>query len=36
MVTTPFTVGNMVKTIDKVTLADTGKFLRYDGATEPW
>src|SRR5262249_39689879 len=33
---TAFTVGNMVKTIDKVTIADTGRFLRYDGATEPW
>lgn len=36
MLETSFTVGNMVKTIDKVTIADTGRFLRYDGATEPW
>lgn len=36
MLTMPFTVGHMIATIDKVTLADTGKFLRYDGATEPW
>jgi len=26
----------MIKTIDKATLADTGRFLRYDGVTEPW
>lgn len=36
MLETSFTVQNMVNTIDKVTLADTGRFLRYDGATEPW
>jgi NAD(P)-dependent dehydrogenase (short-subunit alcohol dehydrogenase family) len=36
MLTTAFTVGNMIKTIDKATLADTGRFLRYDGAVEPW
>ena len=36
MLTTEFTVGNMVKTIDKVTIADTGKFLRYDGVPEAW
>lgn len=36
MLKTSFTVGNMVKTIAKVKIADTGKFLRYDGATEPW
>jgi NAD(P)-dependent dehydrogenase (short-subunit alcohol dehydrogenase family) len=36
MLKTSFTVGNMVKTIDKVKVADTGKFLRYDGVTEPW
>ncbi|HEY0341180.1 MAG TPA: SDR family NAD(P)-dependent oxidoreductase, partial [Steroidobacteraceae bacterium] len=36
MLKTSFTVENMIKTINKVTLADTGKFLRYDGATEPW
>jgi hypothetical protein len=36
MLTTSFTVGNMIKTIDKATLADTGRFLRYDGVTEPW
>jgi len=36
MLKTDFTVGNMVSTIDKVTLADTGKFLRYDGVPEAW
>ncbi len=36
MLTTAFTVSHMIATIDKATLADTGRFLRYDGATEPW
>ena len=36
MLKTDFTVGNMIRTIDKATLADTGRFLRYDGQTEPW
>jgi NAD(P)-dependent dehydrogenase (short-subunit alcohol dehydrogenase family) len=36
MLETSFTVGNMIGTIDKVTLADTGKFLRYDGVPEAW
>ncbi len=36
MITTSFTVENMIRTIGKVTLADTGRFLRYDGVTEPW
>ncbi|HTY92771.1 MAG TPA: SDR family NAD(P)-dependent oxidoreductase [Steroidobacteraceae bacterium] len=36
MLKTSFTVGNMIRTIGKVTVADTGKFLRYDGVTEPW
>jgi NAD(P)-dependent dehydrogenase (short-subunit alcohol dehydrogenase family) len=36
MLETSFTVGNMIKTIDAVTIADTGKFLRYDGAVEAW
>ena len=36
MLKTSFTVGNMIHTIDKVTIADTGRFLRYDGVTEPW
>ncbi len=36
MLTTAFTVGHMIETIDRVTIRDTGRFLRYDGATEPW
>ena len=36
MLETSFTVGHMIKTIDAVTLADTGKFLRYDGVAEAW
>ena len=36
MLKTSFTVENMIGTIDKVTINDTGRFLRYDGATEPW
>lgn len=36
MIKTSFTVENMVRNIDKVTIADTGKFLRYDGQVEPW
>lgn len=36
MLTTAFTVSHMIDTIDKATLADTGRFLRYDGAPEPW
>ncbi len=36
MLKTSFTVENMIKTTDKVTIKDTGQFLRYDGVTEPW
>jgi NAD(P)-dependent dehydrogenase (short-subunit alcohol dehydrogenase family) len=36
MLKTSFTVENMVRTIEKVTVADSGRFLRYDGVTEPW
>jgi NAD(P)-dependent dehydrogenase (short-subunit alcohol dehydrogenase family) len=36
MLETSFTVGNMIKTIDTVTIKDTGKFLRYDGVPEAW
>jgi NAD(P)-dependent dehydrogenase (short-subunit alcohol dehydrogenase family) len=36
MLTTSFTVENMIRTIGKVTIRDTGRFLRYDGVTEPW
>ncbi len=36
MLTTSFTVRHMIETIGKVTILDSGRFLRYDGATEPW
>ena len=36
MLEVSFTVGHMIATIDRVTIADTGQFLRYDGETEPW
>lgn len=36
MLKTSFTVENMIHTIGKVTLADSGRFLRYDGVTEAW
>ncbi|HTV78369.1 MAG TPA: SDR family NAD(P)-dependent oxidoreductase [Steroidobacteraceae bacterium] len=36
MLRTSFTVGHMIHTIARLTPADTGRFLRYDGVTEPW
>jgi hypothetical protein len=36
MLSTQFTVENMVRTIDAVTLKDTGRFWRYDGVPEAW
>jgi NAD(P)-dependent dehydrogenase (short-subunit alcohol dehydrogenase family) len=36
MLETSFTVEKMINTIDKVTIEDSGRFLRYDGKTEPW
>ncbi len=36
MLKTSFTVENMMKTIDKATIKQTGSFLRYDGQVEPW
>jgi NAD(P)-dependent dehydrogenase (short-subunit alcohol dehydrogenase family) len=36
MLKTSFTVENMIKTIAAVSLEETGSFLRYDGAPEPW
>jgi hypothetical protein len=29
-------VTGMIEQIDKATLADTGRFIQYDGATAPW
>jgi NAD(P)-dependent dehydrogenase (short-subunit alcohol dehydrogenase family) len=31
-----FTVDNMIRTIEKTTLAETGRFWRYDGQPEAW
>jgi NAD(P)-dependent dehydrogenase (short-subunit alcohol dehydrogenase family) len=36
MLKTSFTVENMIHTIGKVTIADSGHFLRYDGVAEAW
>jgi len=36
MLKTSATVANMISTIDKTTLEQTGSFLRYDGQPEPW
>jgi NAD(P)-dependent dehydrogenase (short-subunit alcohol dehydrogenase family) len=36
MLETSFTVENMIHTIGTLTLADSGRFLRYDGVTEAW
>jgi NAD(P)-dependent dehydrogenase (short-subunit alcohol dehydrogenase family) len=36
MVETPFSVRHMIETIDKLTIEDTGRFLRYDGVPAPW
>lgn len=36
MLQTSFTVENMIGTIGKATVADTGHFLRYDGVPEAW
>jgi NAD(P)-dependent dehydrogenase (short-subunit alcohol dehydrogenase family) len=36
MLEASFTVENMIRTIEKTTLAESGRFLRYDGAPEPW
>ena len=36
MIETSFTVGQMIDTIARVTIEDSGKFLRYDGEDEAW
>jgi hypothetical protein len=36
MVETSFSVRHMIETIGKLSMADTGHFLRYDGVTAPW
>lgn len=32
----PFSVAQMIGTIDAVTLKDSGRFMLYDGSTLPW
>jgi hypothetical protein len=29
-------VAGMIEQIEKATIADTGRFIQYDGATAPW
>jgi len=36
MIEMPFSVQHMIDTIDKLTIADTGRFVNYDGTTAPW
>ena len=36
MLPTPIVVASMIKVIDKLTIADTARFLQYDGKTQPW
>ena len=36
MIETPFSVGHMIGTIDRLTIEDSGKFLLYDGSPQPW
>jgi NAD(P)-dependent dehydrogenase (short-subunit alcohol dehydrogenase family) len=36
MISTEFSVSQMIGTISKLGMRDTGRFLRYDGETVPW
>jgi len=36
MVEMPYSVEHMIKTIDRLTIQDTGRFLLYDGTRAPW
>jgi hypothetical protein len=36
MIDTPFSVTNMIATLETITLADTGRFINFDGTTAPW
>jgi NAD(P)-dependent dehydrogenase (short-subunit alcohol dehydrogenase family) len=36
MLDTPFSVENMIGTLDKISFEDTGRFIQYDGSTAPW
>jgi NAD(P)-dependent dehydrogenase (short-subunit alcohol dehydrogenase family) len=36
MIEAEFTVENMIRTIERTTLEETGRFWRYDGVPEAW
>ena len=36
MIETTVSVSNMIRVIDKLTMADTGHFLLYDGSAQAW
>jgi NAD(P)-dependent dehydrogenase (short-subunit alcohol dehydrogenase family) len=36
MLPTPVVVADMIKVIDRITIADSGRFLQHDGSTQPW
>jgi NAD(P)-dependent dehydrogenase (short-subunit alcohol dehydrogenase family) len=36
MLPTPIVVADMIRVIDKLTIADTARFLQHDGQTQPW
>ena len=36
MIEMPYSVENMIKTIDTFTIENTGQFIQYDGETVPW
>ena len=36
MMELPVTVKQMIETIDRLTIQDTGRFMLYDGSTAPW
>jgi NAD(P)-dependent dehydrogenase (short-subunit alcohol dehydrogenase family) len=36
MLPTPIVVADMIKVIDRLTIADTARFLQHDGKTQPW
>jgi NAD(P)-dependent dehydrogenase (short-subunit alcohol dehydrogenase family) len=36
MLPTPTVVTDMIKVIDKLTIADSARFLQHDGSTQPW
>jgi NAD(P)-dependent dehydrogenase (short-subunit alcohol dehydrogenase family) len=36
MLPTPIVVADMIKVIDRLTIADSARFLQHDGTTQPW